>query len=407
MDSWRKEKKFSWIFFICTVCMCIFFILPGELIYDRLIRKINSVLYMGVYFGVLGVLILGALCAAAVLERHPIDPKALAISSVCVAGLVLAGLLFEFLYELGAEKAGSVTDRYIFLIDNSASMEENDPSQERMDAINRIIENQKDIQYAVYSFGEEIKCVRKMAPAAASEGQTEVVPGGQTPIVAMLHFIREEFEEGNLTDPQSTQMILMTDGYATDNGLFGWKINRPLKYFSKSRIRISTVGLGEADKNLLKKIADRTGGVSLMVSDAGQLKDAMQSAVSETEISRDLLSYREKNSFDWLYAVMRILFILILGLIVMVEKLVIVNNTESQNIIMGVSAAGSLLAGIVLEAGINLTGMPEIIMRLTATVLIGLTPAYAGKVIPYPSGRFYESENGIGGYSGSGGMRLN
>ena len=127
MVGWRKEKKFSLIFLICTGLMCIFFILPGEFIY-RFIKNVNSIVFMGIYFGVFGVILLVGLCLAAIIEKQKIEPKAWGISAVCVIALVLAGMLFEFLYELGGEKIRIATDKYIFLIDNSGSMEENDPS---------------------------------------------------------------------------------------------------------------------------------------------------------------------------------------------------------------------------------------------------------------------------------------
>ena len=84
-----------------------------------------------------------------------------------------------------------------------------------------------------------------------------------------------------------------------------------------------------------------------MVSDVDQLKGAMQSAIVREDNSRNLLSYRENVSMTWLYVLMRILFVAILGLIVMVIKLAVVNNVESQGIILAVSVGGSLVAGIV------------------------------------------------------------
>ncbi len=409
MDSWKREKKFSLIFLICTGLMCIFFVLPGEFIYYQLIKNINSVIFLGIYFGVFGVLLLIGLCLAAIMEKQRVELKALGISAVCLIILVLAGMFFEFLYELGGENTRIITDKYIFLIDNSGSMENNDPSQERIAAVRRILEDQtENVQYAVYTFGMEVGCVREMGPISEGISELETTPGGQTPIVAMLRYLQQEFEDGILTEPESTQIILLTDGYATDNGLFGWKINRPLNYFSRNHIPVSTVGLGEADGRLLEKIADKTDGISVMVSDVDQLKEAMQSAIVRKDTSRNLLSYRGSVSMTWLYALMRVLFITLLGVIMMIEKLAIVNNTESQEMILLVSVAGSLVAGILLEVGINILGAPETVMRLIAVVLMGITPAYVIKASTYHPNLYDESEFGdYGDYSGSGGMRVN
>lgn len=409
MDSWNNKRKFSSVFLICTILLCIFFTLPGEFL-CRLAGEGKSILFVGIYFALFGVMLLIGLCVAALLEKQEIDPKALGISVVCIILLFLMGMLFEFLYELGGEKTQTVTDRYVFLIDNSGSMEGNDPSQERVAAVRRILEDQpQDAQYAVYSFGENVGCVRRMGPVSKGSGGLETEAAGGTPIVAMLQYLKQEFESGILTEPEATRVVLLTDGYATDNGLFGGRINRTLKYFSRNNITISTVGLGDADERLLNKIADRTGGISIMVSDVDQLKGAMQSAIVRDDTSRNLLSYRENVSMTWLYVLMRILFVAILGLIVMVIKFAVVNNVESQGIILAVSVVGSLLAGIVLEAGINAVGAPEPLMRLIAAVLMGVTPSYVIKAGTSRSYVSYDEESGFddyGSYGGNGGMRV-
>lgn len=409
MNSWIK-RKFSFLFLICTILMCIFFALPGEFL-CRLAGEGKSILFVGIYFALFGVMLLVGLYIAAFLEKQEMELKGLGIGAACIILLFLSGMLFEFLYELGGEKTQTAADnKYVFLIDNSGSMEGNDPSQERVAAVRRILEDQpKDAQYAVYSFGENVGCVRRMGPVSEGSGGLETEPAGGTPIVAMLQYLKQEFENGILIEPEATRVILLTDGYATDNGLFGGRINRTLKYFNKNHITISTVGLGDADERLLKKIADRTGGISIMVSDVDQLKGAMQSAIVREDNSRNLLSYRENVSMTWLYVLMRILFVAILGLIVMVIKLAVVNNVESQGIILAVSVVGSLLAGIVLEAGINAVGAPEPLMRLIAAVLMGITPAYVIKAGTSRSYVSYDEESGFddyGGYGGSGGMRI-
>lgn len=405
-----RKRKFSFIFILCTICMCIFFIFPGEFLYSK-IREVHSVLFAGIYFGCFGILMVIALCTAAILEQQKVEPKALAISAFCLILLLLCGMFFEFLYELGGETEKEETEGYIFLIDNSSSMQENDPLQERIESVYRILEKQEsDISYAVYSFGAEVGCVREMAPISAGAGQLEITPAGQTPVVTMLKYLQQEFEAGLTDRPETVQVILLTDGYATDNGLFGLKINRTLRYFAKNRIRISTVGLGNADDKMLKKIADYTDGINIMVSDVEQLKEAMQSAAVSRETYRNLLSYRDKVPLNWLYGIMRIFFVTVLGLIIMVEKLVIVNDTDSQGMILVTSVAGSLLAGIMLEAGINLAGLSETAMRIVAMLLIGVTPAYVTKILRtslYDQEEGYGGYDEYGGYGGSGGMRIN
>ena len=58
--------------------------------------------------------------------------------------LLVLGIFFEFIYELNFGSTMVQTDKYIFAIDNSGSMQDNDPNQERVAAIKKLLANRED-----------------------------------------------------------------------------------------------------------------------------------------------------------------------------------------------------------------------------------------------------------------------
>lgn len=403
----RKTTHFSVLFLICTAVFCVLYTFLGEIIYSNLVKNVNSVIFMGIYFGVFSLTLLIGLVVASFLEKQQLDMRGVLLSLGCVAVMTLFGILFEFLYEIGAEEDIVPTQKYVFLIDNSGSMETSDPNQQRVEAIQRILSDKPaQTEYAVYSFADVITRVREMKPVSGTEENFAVAPGGGTPIVQVLKTVQQDFEGGILNTKDSISVILLTDGYATDNGFFGIKINRLLSYFAKKKIPVNTVGLGDVDVNLLTKISEETGGISIMVSEVDMLEEAIKTATVVNASARDLLSVRIGVHPAWLYVIMRIVFILILGCIMIPLKLGIVNNTESQRMVLVITAAGSLLVGIFLEVGLNVIGIPGLLARLIALLLMGITPAYSVKETRIAG--YGEDDWGYDSYNdyGSGGMRV-
>lgn len=62
----------------------------------------------------------------------------------CVLLLLILGILFEFIYELDFSSVRTVADNYVFAIDNSGSMQDNDPNQERVAAIKQLLSNRDE-----------------------------------------------------------------------------------------------------------------------------------------------------------------------------------------------------------------------------------------------------------------------
>lgn len=67
----------------------------------------------------------------------------------------------------------------------------------------------------------------------------------------------DDMESGALPYDEGTQVILLTDGYATDNGFFDFRLNKILKKYNSKKVSVSTVGLGSVDENMLNDISGK------------------------------------------------------------------------------------------------------------------------------------------------------
>ena len=213
----KTETHFSKSFLIVSIIASVIFFLLGEVIYRTLITDVNSVFFMGVYFAVFGLILSSAFFIVSRVIGLDITSKKILVSGICILMLLVLGIFFEFIYELNFGSTMIQTDKYIFAIDNSGSMQDNDPNQERVAAIKKLLANREDnAQFAVYSFGDVIQCIRELNPISNGIDDFATSPSGGTPIVGVLSKIMEDMESGTLPYDEGCQVILLTDGYATD-----------------------------------------------------------------------------------------------------------------------------------------------------------------------------------------------
>lgn len=368
----RKRTRFSKLFLIVSLIVSVIFFLLGEVIYRTLITGVNSVVFMGVYFALFGLLLSIGLFVVAKISDLEITSNKILLVGGCVLLLLILGILFEFIYELDFSSVRTVADNYVFAIDNSGSMQDNDPNQERVAAIKQLLSNRdEDVEFAVYTFSEDIRCIREMMPVSARIEDFTTEPNGGTPIVGVLGKIMDDMESGALPYDEGTQVILLTDGYATDNGFFDFRLNKILKKYNSKKVSVSTVGLGSVDENMLNDISGKTGGISVRTDNVDELATAMASAVRVTDTSRNLLSARARTNYNWAYALMRIVFLIILGAGFLGIKLLAVDNTANLGMILISSLIGIVLGALIMEVGLSLI-LNEFFARLLMTLLFGM-----------------------------------
>ena len=368
----RKRTRFSKLFLIVSLIVSVIFFLLGEVIYRTLITGVNSVVFMGVYFALFGLLLSIGLFVVAKISDLEITSNKILLAGGCVLLLLILGILFEFIYELDFSSVRTVADNYVFAIDNSGSMQDNDPNQERVAAIKQLLSNRdEDVEFAVYTFSEDIRCIREMMQVSAGIEDFTTEPNGGTPIVGVLGKIMDDMESGALPYDEGTQVILLTDGYATDNGFFDFRLNKILKKYNSKKVSVSTVGLGSVDENMLNDISGKTGGISVRTDNVDELATAMASAVRVTDTSRNLLSARARTNYNWAYALMRIVFLIILGAGFLGIKLLAVDNTANLGMILISSLIGIVLGALIMEVGLSLI-LNEFFARLLMTLLFGM-----------------------------------
>lgn len=349
------STDFGKLFLICSIIAAIVFLLLGELIYHTSITRVNSILFMGFYFAVFGVILWLFLFLAARIKELKFSKKSIIIPLICIVALFLLGMLFEFLYELNVSSSTVQTGNYIFVLDNSGSMQDNDPYQKRISAVKEILEDKdENFQFAVYSFGDELLRIRDMAPLSRGIGDLNINPNGGTPILGILEKVLNDMDRGEISYNEGTQVILLTDGVSTDTDLLGMTLNNLIKEFKQKKVSVSTVGLGAVDEAFLNEISDKTNGLSITVDDVSKLQTAMSSVIRTTDADYNLLSARNQANLNWLRGILRVLFLFLLGAVLTVIKLAVVDESANFSLILISSGIACLLASLLMEIGLNL-----------------------------------------------------
>ena len=371
----QKRPEFSIIFLIASIIGVIVFFIISEIFIMPLLDTIPSIVLVGVYFGVFGIILFIVLNIAGTIEKVDVEASMKLIGIGCIVGLFILGMLFEFLYELGGNIQEIPANNVVFLLDDSGSMEDSDPNFERINAVEQIVESKgEDFNYAIYQFGEEINCVRPMASKSAGMPDLRQPPMGQTPVRGALSTLQQDIKNGVISVAANLQVVMLTDGHATDLGWWNHRLGSAIKYYQRQGIPINTVGLGQADQNLMEKIASETGGVSVMVSDVSELVNAMNSVVRTGVIKRTLLTKRPTVNLNILYGILHILFIALLGGIFAPLKLSVAGDSDNEISILVVSAVLSVVAAIIIEVGMNIFAAS--IVRFITVLLIGITFAF-------------------------------
>lgn len=385
-----EKGRYSFKMLIGSILAGLVFAVIGEVLYQALkgilprvamaeIYFVGLFLFLGLAIWLIGKTVYSRTYKGVLMNRWAI---------LLVAMLALTAV-FELLYEI---EIGKKDDAYIFVIDCSGSMcgnfteantgnyieEGNDSEGLRFKAIdNMLADKPDDFQYAVYLFGSEVVCAREMGPKSDGEDYPRDSNMGGTAIKLTLETLMQDIKNKN-TDLSklNARVIFLSDGVSTDNVSAGSDIYKEilpvLEEYAAEGISIGTVGFIGADENLMTLIADETGGVFVNVDNVNDLEDAMFEA-GDLGDARHLLGYRNSENLNLLYAIMRILFIIGLGVVIGLEKAVICEKFLDTTAVLKSSVVGSALAGICMEIGMNGLKLPSALIRVLACILISFT----------------------------------
>lgn len=383
VPSTHRAVSLNALLLVITIIVGIVAWAVGTILYSAGVDIIAMPLLIGIIFVILYLLLAVTIfvysMSTGLFEENILTGSSDLVSSVfsiMIIGVLVFGLaiLFQWIYGMDFIKEDQQPTAYIFVIDDSGSMNENDPLQLRYGALKSVLNNvDSNFPYMVYGFSHDVKIISDMKPVADGIPQITGESFGGTSIRTALNKVVQDRLDGVWDGGVSPKVILLTDGYATDISLFN-SINSVLKTYVKNKISISTVGLGDVDTNLMNKIAKTTGGVFIDVSDASDLGDAMTSAATQ-HTSRDLLSTRYTTNLNFLYALLRIIFISILGIAIGFAAAIAYGSQESSTLIFVSSAIKSIVGAILMEIGTDVIGISDKLVWFVLWILISVTIA--------------------------------
>ncbi|MBQ9922773.1 MAG: VWA domain-containing protein, partial [Clostridia bacterium] len=292
------------------------------------------------------------------------------IAGMCLC--MLLGMGLEFIYELGFQTKIKETEGYIFVVDDSGSMSTSDPAQKRFNAIESLLSEQEaDFPYMIYMFDDSASLVQQMTTVGNGIPALSGDDSGGTAIRGALLRVIEDYRNGMWSGEKLPKVILLTDGYPTDIGVFQ-RVDQVIRAYNKEGIPISTIGFDAADNTLLTNIAEATGGVFVDSVDADKLEEAMKTAAVKTaDDTRTLLSQRVNGGLGWISGVLRVVFVTILGALMTLLFMVCYGRTEEDEFIMVCGVVKAFLAALILEIGICVLMLPSAIVCWISMTMLG------------------------------------
>ena len=357
-------------------------------VYSMLKDSLPSVLLIPMMILILAVIVVVTIMVVAEMGNNTddsflfLDGKAMIIVGVVVCLVILALLsgLFQWLYETEFGQGTGPTS-YIFILDESGSMETNDADCQRYTAVQQLMATiDKDFPYAAYAFADECMQIRDMLPV--SEGILERpenihdMVGELTYIQKAMNYVYGDITNGVIEAGERPHVILLTDGIANDMETFLGSIvegGEIVDEFASAGIMISTVGLSDnVDVDLLTQISGKTNGNYVQVDHAAQLAQGFTS-VAAIDNNRDLFSERNTAGQNVLYALMRILFLTVIGVVLAFIKAMATGRTSNTGLVLLVGAITALVGSLLVEFGAAI-GLPALILSVVYLILVSVTP---------------------------------
>lgn len=367
---------------IITALIGVLFAIIGEVILYFLADLIWTPLAIAIYFAVFGGIILfasyrlnkarGDYSGWSKKNLTAVVTAAFKKAAIALLILVVLAGVFEFVYDteiITSSKASS----YTFVIDDSGSMEGSDPDMIRVEAIHDIMKNEKkDFPFAIYRFTHEVEKIRDMDPYDDGE-EFAFGPDGLTDIVGALRKVVDDIESGDLEVGKSPRVLLLSDGASDEAGL-----DEVIDDCIKNNITVSTISFGVGHSDMLEEIAEETGGIYTDVDDIKDLKDDMANAIAYSH-DRNLLSERVVNSNETLYLVLRIVFLILLGIVFSWMKQKAYCSAYEHGFSDKVFLISSILcavASILVEVLFLLEFVPALVIRLIFCILWAIIPGF-------------------------------
>lgn len=357
-------RRINGIMILFTLIGGILGAIVGEVILSNINGSFPRCILMGLYFGILA-LFISLSCYIAeiinpVLNGHVwkngysrTSLKYLALTSFIM--IFCASTILQFIYGINFTSKKNIDD-IILLIDISESMMNNDPLNERFDAVNNLVnEMNRDNRVAVFVFNGNPALINDMTyvdqnlkKSINDKLQLYKIPTGDTNIKEALNKASDQINEMEKKD-RSAMVILLTDGVDS----YGLKdnIDGVIKPYKDLNVPINTIGMFQGDYLTLQEISEKTNGKYYNLEDINDLKSLFDK-IYDPKAKRILVSERTGDqAHNIIFSIMRILFLGFIGTLIGLGLGLMFDNKNISKA-YGVSGAISgIISGLILEIG--------------------------------------------------------
>ena len=299
-------------------------------------------------------------------------------AAITIVALFLASGIFEFLYDLGAESSAGPPTSYIIVLDTSGSMDDTDPGKEVGKAVQELVTGLNDgFPYAVYTFNSGVSLHTEMHQKTADDvsKSIDLQYNGGTEMGAGLKQVMSDFNAAykakTWNGGENPKVVLFSDGQPSSTR----EVRTALKNFQRAGIAVSTVSVQGANNALMQEIADMTGGAHVAISDISTIGTAIENAMHGVgDVHRTLLTFRNGRKLNVLYALMRIVFfvMIVMGFWLLLYYASAVGLSEEYNMIFLCKIATAVIAGLLMEIGMQYLSISERTARLCFCLLAAL-----------------------------------
>lgn len=369
----KKKITMNWLLLLITIIIggASWFI--GAIVYNFLGDIIPRPVLIGLLFG--GLCLILSIFAYFYGNHIFNNPqKKRWITGICTGIFVIltftVAALFQWVYESSIENQVVEPTSYVFLIDESSSMKDSDSEQQRYGAIQKILKNMSEnTSFMVYGFSDEISLKTKLRKYSEGVPEVSIKNEGSKNIENALDKVLKEVKNKKIL-----KVILLTDGKVTNKAAIS-NIKNKIKEYNKKGIGINIVGLGEIKQNALRTTRGFVGNIS-----SNSLSEDIKNLDKEY-VGGDLLSTRYTMSFNILFALLRIIFVAILGILIGLSVAIAYGFNKSIPLIIVTSIIKSIIGALILEIGISIFRLPDEMMWLVLWILLSMTIAIKFKKV--------------------------
>ncbi|MHB8061426.1 MAG: vWA domain-containing protein, partial [Ruminiclostridium sp.] len=285
----------------------------------------------------------------------------------------IVGAALQFVYQFNIGKAQNADD-IVMLVDSSGSMAQSDPSNQRLQAAQMLVDKMTDEnRVSVIAFNQDSQVVQPMIQVNDDKIKQQIkdkiaenLPDGGTDLQRALDFTLKQIDETSVSG-RAPMVILLSDGISKID------LKDSIAPFIDRNITIHTVGMMIEDikgTDLLNNISDETGGNYYSVKDPEELTNVFQKIYMNKD--RRLLVDRRngKTVHNDAYTFLRILFITIIGVLIGTAVGLIFDNKYLVKSFSIGGVASGLIAGVILEVGFINIPMIGVVYRCMADVAL-------------------------------------